>query len=262
MIALLAASILSPFFVELTPEVRTTYQSLGKIVEDRPMQTTLVRAGYDTGRFGRFGFYNFDVSSLTDRRADVHRHALYHTEYGLFGAYDWKIADGWTLRNDLMFAITLYRGFENDSSNGDYGWIQFLQSLENPYVVPYYRIRRYGLDTDYFYFRIGVRRKCRFLDDFYVTPEIYVDGGNSRNYRRVIGKNVNNGNGDWGHGGVSSITFRLEAGWEMCDWATLFAFVEQYEITGGDARDSNAASAYECAHNDWTYGGVGLRMRF
>ena len=117
MIAILAASILSPFFVELTPEVRTTYQSLGKLVEDRPMQVTFARAGYDTGRFGRIGIYNFDVSSLTDRRADIHRHALYHTEYGVFGAYDWKIADGWTLRNDLMLAITLYRGFENGASS-------------------------------------------------------------------------------------------------------------------------------------------------
>ena len=251
---------LSPFFVEVTPEVRTTYQSLGKIVEDRPMQTTFVRAGYDTGRFGRFGFYNFDVSSLTDRRADVHRHALYHTEYGVFGAYDWKIADGWTLRNDLMFAITLYRGFEDDASNGDYGWIQFAQSLENPYLVPYYRMRRYGLDADYFYFRAGIRRKCRFMDDFYVTPDVCVDGGNSRNFRRVFGENSNGG--DWGVGGVSSVTFRLEAGWEISGNFTLFAFVEQYEVVGGAARETNAASSYPCAHNDWTVGGVGLRMRF
>ena len=260
MIALLAASFLSPFFVDFTPEVRTTYVSLGKIVEDRPMQTDFIRVGYDTGAVGRFGIYNFDVSSLTDRRSDVHRHLLYHTEYGPFWDYDWKFADDWTLHNGLMAVITLYRGFENDASNGDYGWIQVGQSLENPYVVPYYSMRRYGLDTDYFYFRIGVRRKCRFLDDFYVTPEIYVDGGNSRNYRRVIGENVNGGG--WGCGGVSSITFRLEAGWEICDWATLFVFVEQYEITGGDARDSIDASSYRCAHNDWTYGGVGLRMRF
>ena len=60
-----------------------------------------------------------------------------------------------------------------------------------------------------------------------MTPGIYVDGGNSRNYRRVIGENVNDPNGDWGHGGVSSITFRLETGWEVCDWTTLFAYVEQ-----------------------------------
>ena len=262
MISLLAASLISPFFVDFTPEVRTTYVSLGKIVEDRPMQTDFIRVGYDAGTFGRFGIYNFDVSSLTDRRADVHRHALYHTEFGPFWDYDWKIADDWTLRNGLMAVVTLYRGFDDDASNGDYGWIQVGQSLENPYVVPYYRMRRYGLDTDYFYFRIGVRRKCRFLERFYVTPEICVDGGNSRNYRRVIGTNVNDRDGDWGHGGVSSITFRLEAGWEINANFTLFAFVEQYEVTGEDARDSNAASSNPCAHNDWTLGGVGLRMWF
>ena len=259
MTALLAASLLSPFFVELTPEVRTTYQSLGKIVEDRPMQTMLVRTGYDTETFGRYGFYNFDVSSLTDRRADVHRHALYHTEYGLFGDYDWKFADNWMLRNGLMFAITLYRGFEDDASNGDYGWVQFVQSLENPYVVPFYCMRRYGLDTDYFYFRVGVRRKCRFLDEFYATPEVHVDGGNSRNYRRVFGENINGE--DWGVGGISSVTLRLEVGWELCENFTFFAFVEQYDIIGNDARDTNAASANPCAHNDWTFGGVGFRMR-
>ena len=260
MIALLAASLISPFFVDFTPEVRSTYVSLGKIVEDRPMQTTYARVGYDSGKFGKFGLYNFDVSSLTDRRSDVHHHALYHTEYGPFWDYDWKLAKDWTLRNGLLVAITLYRRFENSASEGDFGWIQFGQSLDNPYVVPYYRMRRYGLDADYFYFRIGIRRKCRFLDDFYVTPEIYVDGGNSRNYRRVIGDNVNGGG--WGSGGVSSVTFRLEAGWAISGNFTLFGFVEQYEVTGGDARDSNAASTYRCAHNDWTLGGVGLRMRF
>lgn len=259
MIALVAASLISPFFVDLTPEVRTTYVSLGKIIEDRPMQTTFFRVGCDMGAFGRLGVYNFDVSSLTDRRADIHRHAFYHTEYGPFWDYDWKIAEGWTLRNGILLAITLYRGFENDASNGNYGWIQVGQSLENPYVVPYYRMRRYGLDTDYFYFRTGIRRKCRFLEDFYVTPEVCVDGGNGRNYRRVFGENINGG--DWGAGGVSSITFRIEVGWSIDGNVTLFAFVEQYEVTGGAARETNAASSNPCAHNDWTLGGVGLRIR-
>ena len=75
MIALLVAGALSPFFFEATLEVRTTYQSLGKIVEDRPMQITNIRLGCDAGAFGRFGVRNWDVSSLTDRRHDAHRHA-------------------------------------------------------------------------------------------------------------------------------------------------------------------------------------------
>ena len=65
-LALVAASLLSPFFVEVTPEVRSSYVSIGKLMEDRPMQITNVRAGYDAGDFGRFGIRNWDVSSLTE----------------------------------------------------------------------------------------------------------------------------------------------------------------------------------------------------
>ena len=224
------------------------------------MQVLLLRTGYATESIGRFGLYHFDVSSLSDRRADVHRHLLYHTEYGLFWDCDWKPAADWTLRSGLLATVTLYRGFENDASNGDYGWIQFLQSLENPYAVPYFRLRRYGLDTDYFYFRLGLRRRFRLPGGFYVTPDIYADGGNSRNYRRVFGENANGG--DWGVGGVTALTFRLEAGWEFQDGLTLFAAVEQYEVTGDAARTTNAASSNPCAHNDWTSGSIGLRLRF
>ena len=98
MIPLLAAGVLSPFFFEATPEVRSTYQSLGKIVEDRPMQMTSLRGGFDAGDFGRFGVRNWDVSSLTGRRSDAHRHALYHSELGLTWQRDIEIADGWRLR--------------------------------------------------------------------------------------------------------------------------------------------------------------------
>ena len=98
MIPLLAAGVLSPFFFEATPEVRSTYQSLGKIVKDRPMQMTSLRGGFDAGDFGRFGVRNWDVSSLTGRRSDAHRHALYHSELGLTWQRDIEIADGWRLR--------------------------------------------------------------------------------------------------------------------------------------------------------------------
>ena len=52
MIGLVAAGVLSPFFLEATPEIRSTYVSLGKIVEDRPMQVTTAYAGFYAGDFG------------------------------------------------------------------------------------------------------------------------------------------------------------------------------------------------------------------
>ena len=257
MIAILAAGVLSPFFFEATPEVRSTYQSLGKIVEDRPMQITNIRFGYDAGAFGRFGVRNWDVSSLTDRRGDVHRHALYHTECGLTWQYDVGIADGWRLKNDLTRSWTIYRGFSAGSGNRTYHWYQLDQSVENPYLVPFWRVRKCFRGNDYLYFRAGVRRKFAFADDFYVLPSIFVDGGSSRNQKRVFGPKCG---GDW-QDGVSSVSLRLELGWSLSEHITAFAFVEQYEVVGGDERRTNRASSYRCAHNDWTHCGVGLKMR-
>ena len=56
--------------MEVSPEVRSTYVSLGKLMEDRPMLVVGSRVGVDAGDFGRFGIRNWEVSSLTDRRSD------------------------------------------------------------------------------------------------------------------------------------------------------------------------------------------------
>ena len=259
MIGVLAASVLSPFFFEATPEIRSTYQSLGKVLEDRPMQITSLRGGIDAGEFGRFGARNWDVSSLTDRRHDTHRHALYHTEFGPTWQYELKFRNDLWLVSDLTRSWTLYRGFENRADNKTYHWYQLDQSLENPYLAPFYRIRRCFRGNDYLYVRVGVRRKFVLTDALYVTPSVFADGGSSRNNRRVLGAKP--GGGEWSSG-ASSASFRLEAGWRISEHATAFAFVEQYEIVGGDCRRANRASSYRCAHNDWTHGGVGLRVRF
>ena len=81
-VSLFASSLIAPFFVEVSPEVRSTYVSLGKLMEDRPMLVVGSRVGFDAGDFGRFGIRNWEVSSLTDRRSDAHRHAAYHSEFG------------------------------------------------------------------------------------------------------------------------------------------------------------------------------------
>ena len=101
MFSALAAGVLSPFFFQAVPEVRSTYISIGKIAEDRPMQTTYARVGIDAGDFGRFGIRNWDVSSLTDRLRKVHRSPLWMTEFGPTWQYDLKFNEDWRLANDL-----------------------------------------------------------------------------------------------------------------------------------------------------------------
>jgi hypothetical protein len=257
--ALLLSSILAPFFFEFAPEVRSTYQSLGKIVEDRPMQVTSVRAGYDTGSFGRFGIRNWDVSSLTGRRYDAHRHALYHTEFGPTWQFGFEVAENWKVTGDLTRSWTIYRGFRDSASDKTYHWWQLDQSLENPYLVPFYRIRKCFRGNDYFYFKIGIRRRFGLSEHLSLIPSLYTEGGSSRNQTRVLGKNPD---GEIWKCGVSSVSARLECVWRFNENVSAFMYVEQYEVVGNDERNANDKSSYRPAHNDWTHGGIGLRLRF
>lgn len=259
MTGLLATGLLSPFFFELTPEIRSTYQSLGKIVEDRPMQVTCARAGVDAGAFGRFGVRNWDVSSLTDRRADSHRHVLYHTEFGPTWQYALALAEGWKLTVDLTRSWTVYRGFRRGAGDRTYHWWQLDQSLDNPYLVPFWRMRKCFRGSDYFYFKAGVRRRFALTERFSLIPSVYVEGGSSSNQARVLGVKTNGG--EW-RSGISSVSVRLEAVWRFDESVSTFVYVEQYGIVGSDERRQNGSDVYRCAHDDWTHGGLGLRLRF
>ena len=258
----LFASALSPFFVDVSSEVRTTYVSLGKIVEDRPMEATGVRLGVDAGPFGRFGIRNWDVSSLTGRRSDAHRHGFYHTEFGPTWQYDIDFTEGWRFKSDLTRSWTIYRGFrpDYDSSNRSYQWWQVDQSLENPYLVPFYRLRRTFHGKDFVYFKMGVRHRFPVWEQLSFTPSVFTEGGNARGLRRTFGEN-RDGTG-WGGGGFGSVSFRFEFSWAFCGNFSAFAYVEQYDVVGGDKRRTNGASTYRCAHNDWTHGCVGIRLKF
>ncbi len=106
-----AGGVADPFYVRVNPSLRTAYYSRARIIEDRPMLMTLTRAGFDTknvGDFGKVGFWNWTVSSLTDRRATRHRHALNEMDYGVFWTYVWdfgRLDDTWRdwgLTTDVM----------------------------------------------------------------------------------------------------------------------------------------------------------------
>jgi hypothetical protein len=260
-ISFFAASLISPFFVEVSPEMRSSYISLGKLLEDRPMMVVGSRVGFDAGGFGRFGVRNWEVSSLTDRRSDVHRHALYHSEFGPTWQYGMEIAEKWRLMSDLTRSWTIYRGFKgpNDSSNGTYHWWQVDQSLENPYLVPFWRFRKAIRVSKYFYYKAGVRRKFRLWENVALTPSVFAEGGSSKCVERILGKNPD---GEKWTCRPATVSFRLELNWSVSEWMSLFAYAEQYMVVGGEERSAIGRSSYRCAHGDWTYGGFGARIRF
>jgi hypothetical protein len=255
------ASLIAPFFVEVSPEIRSSYISLGKLLEDRPMALIGSRIGIDTGDLGRFSLRNWEESSLTDRLVDTHRHVFYNSEFGISWQYVQKITETWKVYNDLSMSWTIYRGWKGASvgSNHTYKWCQIEQALINPYVVPFWRLRKYVHGTDYFHFRVGAYRKIPLWTDWSVTPSVFTEGGDAVCVNRIVGRKP--GGGDW-NGGVAAASARIELGWLMSEHVSLFVFAEQYMVVGGEERRANRAGSYVCAHNDWTLGGFGARIKF
>lgn len=262
MVVAAARGELGDLHLQATPEIRTAYISLGKIVEDRPMQTTAIKGSVDGDFLGRLGVTFWGVSSLTDRKDYVHRHALYFNDIGPYWGYDIAFAKDWTLKSELSRQWSLFHGYEPEyeSSAHSIHWWQLDQELANPYLTPFWRLRKVIRPMDLFYFKAGVKRRFAFLEDFYILPSVFLEGGDVTNIERRLGRRPNGGR--YNNPTVCSITFRLELGWRISKNFTAFAAVDQYDVVLKSGRNAIRDSSDLSAHTDLTVGSVGVRLSF
>ncbi len=267
-----AGGVIDPFFVNFDPCVRTAYHSRGRIIEDRPVFTTLARAGFDTkdyGDFGKIGIWNWNVSSLTGRRDATHRRPFNEMDYGIFWNYTWDFGQygddwkGWSLTSELLKDWMTLEGYtaryRASKSNASINEWRFGQSLNNPHATPFYLLRRGVHPYDWFYARVGVRRKFNLTDTIALTPEFFTEYGDNRLFKKRYGARL--GGGRY-HSGLMALNLILELSWQVSDWATVYANVHQFHVTDEDARDNIRFPATPGHRRDLTIGTVGVRFRF
>lgn len=267
-----AGGVADPFYAHVNPSLRTAYHSRARIVEDRPMLMTLTRAGFDTkniGDFGKVGFWNWTVSSLTDRRATRHRHALNEMDYGVFWTYVWdfgRLDDtwrGWGLTTDVMKDWLTFEGYSHPArlakTNASISEWRLAQSLDNPYLTPFYLVRRGLHPHDWLYVQTGVRRVFALTDALSLTPLFFAECGSENHFERRYG--AKHGGGRY-RSGLMALNLSLELAWRVSDAATLYAGVHQFGIAHDDARARVKANPAPNARRDLTIGTVGVRFRF
>lgn len=272
LMATAVGGVADPFYVNFNPSWRTAYQSRGRVIEDRPMFMTLTRAGFDSkdyGNFGKIGFWNWDVSSLSGRRDMVHRRPLNEMDYGVYWTYTWDFGQygdewkGWSLTSDFIKDWITLEGYAHTyrkaKSNASISEWRFGQSLENPYLTPFYLLRRSSHPTEWFYARTGIRRKFALTDTIAFTPEFYAENGNEFLFERRYGAKPNGGHY---HGGLMTLNLILELSWKVSNMATVYANVHQFDVTNDDARERIKARKTVSAVRDLTIGTVGIRFRF
>jgi hypothetical protein len=260
----LTTALLSALSFTYQPDVRTAYLSRGRISEDRPIQSNLLRLDVSLDEWGGVGLWHWHYNSLTDRMREKRDCQLTESDWGVFYNYGWEIAEDWTLKSEVMirwFTFLFYH--EPYKGESDHSMLEYYleQSLENPYLVPMLRVRRCVHENDYCYFRTGVRRRFpleqfEVLEGLTITPAFYVDFGDDNQRRLRYGAKRPDGS-EWSSG-IMSVLGEITLSYPINKHFNAYTSLQQFAIVDDDARE-NTHHPY---HRDYTIFTVGVKCRF
>ena len=240
-------------------DIETAYWARGAIVDKRPFSAQYADLSFNLDPFGRVGGYAWSVSSLSKSgQSATRRNAYNEVDYGVYYGYGLELAEGWTLDTTVAKKwVTLpgYRPHANTISEWNVS-----QSLKNPYVTPYYLLRRAYNGQKWCYWDVGLTRSWKFLDDFTFTATAFGEFGDSRHFAAQYGANPH-GSGRYSDG-LMALNLMLRLDYAISENFGLFAFVHQFDVVSSDARDALDASSRPESKKDLTIGGVGVALNF
>ena len=240
-------------------DIETAYWARGAIVDNRPYSAQFADLSFDLDPFGRIGGYAWSVSSLSKSgQSATRRNAYNEVDYGVYYGYGLELAEDWILDTTVAKKwVTLpgYRPHANTISEWNVS-----QSLKNPYVTPYYLLRRAYNGQHWCYWEVGLTRSWKFLEDFTFTATAFGEFGDSRHFAAQYGANPH-GSGRYSDG-LMALNLMLRLDYAVTEWLGVFAFVHQFDVVSSDARAALDASTTPESRKDLTIGGVGVTLNF
>ena len=240
-------------------DIESAYWARGAIVDKRPFSAQYADLSVDLDPFGRVGGYAWSVSSLSKNgQSATRRNAYNEVDYGVYYGYGLELAEGWTLDTTIAKKwVTLpgYRPHANTISEWNVS-----QSLKNPYVTPYYLLRRAYNGQKWCYWDVGLTRSWKFLGDFTFTATAFGEFGDSRHFAAQYGANPH-GNGRYSDG-LMALNIMLRLDYAVTDVLGVFAFVHQFDVVTSDARDALDNDKSPQSRKDLTIFGVGMAANF
>lgn len=240
-------------------DIETAYWARGAIVDKRPYSAQFADLSFDLDPFGRIGGYAWSVSSLSKSgQSATRRNAYNEVDYGVYYGYGLELAEDWILDTTVAKKwVTLpgYRPHANTISEWNVS-----QSLKNPYVTPYYLLRRAYNGQHWCYWEVGLTRSWKFLEDFTFTATVFGELGDSRHFAAQYGANPH-GSGRYSDG-LMALNLMLRLDYAVTEWLGVFAFVHQFDVVSSDARDALDNDKSPQSRKDLTIGGVGVALNF
>ena len=240
-------------------DIESAYWARGAIVDKRPFSAQYVDLSVDLDPFGRIGGYAWSVSSLSKSgQSATRRNAYNEVDYGVYYGYGLELAEGWTLDTVVAKKWVTLPGYHPHASTIS-EW-NFSQSLKNPYVTPYYLLRRAYNGQKWCYWDVGLARSWKFLDDFTFTATAFGEFGDSRHFASQYGANPH-GSGRYSDG-LMALNLMLRLDYSVSENFVLFAFVHQFDVVSSDARAALGRDTSPQSCKDMTIFGVGMSVNF
>ena len=153
-------------------DIETAYWARGAIVDKRPYSAQFGDLSFNLDPFGRVGGYAWSVSSLAKSgQSATRRNAYNEVDYAVYYGYGLKLAEEWTLDTTVAKKWVTLPGYRPHASTIS-EW-NVSQALKNPYVTPYYLLRRAYNGQKWCYWDVGLTRSWKFLGDFTFTATAF-----------------------------------------------------------------------------------------
>lgn len=257
-------NLVSRVHVDTWSEFSTVYKTRGAVIDSRPSIANSFDVLFDLDPFGFIGG-NVWANSAMSRggQSYTRRNAFNEVYYAVYAGYDLEFSENWSLLTVVGRGWDTLPGYNDELCKGFPEWL-LMQSLENPYVTPYYTLRRAMGVASGCLWEVGLRRKFELYDRLYLTVNFSTELSDRRHLAAIWGENPCSDDGRY-DAGFLGLNLNIRLAYYLTEWLNVYVYVHQFDTVNSDFRETlDFYHRWGCpeAVKDITYGGVGLQIRF
>ena len=239
-------------------DLESAYWMRGVIADTRPYSSQFADMTLDLSPVGRVGAFVWSASSTSTGGQSASRRNFYNEFiYTAFYGYEVELSGRWSL--DTVFYkqwVDAPGYFPHAHSRSE---INLSQSLNNPYLTPYYLMRRAIHGAEWCYWEVGVTRSWKLNERLKLTATIFGELGDDQHFLAQYGPEPN---GDIYRHGLMALNAKLRFDYALNKNAGLFAYVHQFNMVDSDARDAVEHSSAPQGRTEQTIFGAGVTFKF
>lgn len=240
-------------------EIQNAYWARGVIVDRDPFSAQYVGLDYDLGDFGHIGGYAWSVSSMSHHGQSTPRQNFYNEfDYVVYYGYNLELTEDVSLDTTVGPKFVALPGY-HDSGDTVYEW-NLRQELKNPFVTPYYLMRRAYHPCDWCYWDVGLTRSWELCEGLTFTLTAFAELGNSRHLLSQYGRNPHD-DGKYSDG-IMALNLQARLDYALTDWCKVYVQLHQFDVVSRDGRDALGASHTPESVKDLTLICTGLSLSF